>query len=79
MLGGDGIIPLFYKNYKVNPTSKYNLTVTDKTVIDKGMQNLCWALCEEIQISKRIMVRAINLSREDTMKSIVELRAVCPE
>jgi hypothetical protein len=40
--------------------------------------NLCMALCEEIQIYKKLLSQAENLTPEDMQQSLAELKSSCP-
>ena len=55
------------------------LPVFNKTASREGITNLCRALCEEIQIYKRLLQRAVNLQAQDWEISLRELRDVCPD
>ena len=39
---------------------------------------MCGALCNEIQVYKDILRRAINLDEDDVAASLEELKEVCP-
>lgn len=79
MVGGTGD-PLPGADTPRNDASaKAHLPVSDKTVSEEGRRNLCRALCEEIQIYKKLLVRAVNLREADVAQSMEELRATCPE
>lgn len=45
---------------------------------DEAMDNLCRALCQEIQFYKRFLQRADNLSSDEKDESIQEILALCP-
>jgi hypothetical protein len=52
----------------------------DKTLASpRGLQNLCLALCPEIQVYKRILYMAENLNEEQRRESIAEVARLCPE
>jgi len=74
MLGGDGHVP---SNLWGNDSSQKDWPVKNNTVSEQGHQNLCRALCHEIQIYKQILVRAINLDDADVNASLQELN--CPD
>ena len=78
MLGGDGSVP---ENLIVpqNSANHKDLRVTDHHTTEVGVRNLCRALCEEIQIYKQLLARAVNLGPEDLAESMEELRRQCPE
>jgi hypothetical protein len=44
----------------------------------QSQRNICYALCEEIQIYKRILLSAANLDAADVETSMAELRESCP-
>jgi hypothetical protein len=93
MLGGNGTtneIPL--KNTLSSNTHHRNKTRTttarsywgfepkdipNKTLSEIGRNNLCHALCDEIQIYKRVLSLAVNLSHK-TDDSLDELLMTCP-
>lgn len=78
MLGGDGSFPATMAT-KQNSASIKPLRITNHNTTDVGIQNLCRALCDEIQVYKQLLVRAINLEAEDIDASMEELRQQCPE
>jgi hypothetical protein len=45
---------------------------------DRAQTLLCAALCDEIQVYKRILRMAVNLKESDVQESIDELRESCP-
>jgi hypothetical protein len=45
---------------------------------DRARTLLCAALCDEIQVYKRILRRAVNLRESDVQESLAELRETCP-
>jgi len=51
---------------------------TDAVLSEVARRNLCAGLCREIQIYKRILYRAENLSPEDLAVSLAELAQNCP-
>ena len=78
MLGGDGSFPATMAT-KQNSASIKPLRITNHNTTDVGIQNLCRALCDEIQVYKQLLVRAINLEADDIDASMEELRQQCPE
>ena len=52
---------------------------TDDELSEEGRQNLCAALCEEIQAYKRFLYGARNLDAHDVLLSLNELRRSCPD
>ena len=47
-------------------------------VDDAGRQNLCTALCPEMQVYKILLQRSFNLQPADIATSLQEVQAVCP-
>lgn len=78
LLGGTGKFPGTLKS-RQNDASIKPLRVAHHNTTDVGLQNLCRALCEEIQIYKQFLLRAANLQEEDLEASMQELRQQCPE
>lgn len=78
LLGGTGEYPSTLKS-RQNDASIKPLRVSNHNTTDVGLQNLCRALCEEIQIYKQFLLRAVNLQPEDLEESMKELRRQCPE
>mmetsp|Transcript_35017 Transcript_35017/g.84739 ORF Transcript_35017/g.84739 Transcript_35017/m.84739 type:complete len:412 (-) Transcript_35017:202-1437(-) len=50
----------------------------DTFLSEKSQVLLCDALCEEIQVYKRLLGEAVNLSKRDYAQSIAELQESCP-
>jgi len=50
----------------------------DRHLSSTAHRNLCDALCEEIQVYKKLLRRAENLTPEDIDESMQELRGHCP-
>jgi hypothetical protein len=50
----------------------------DSTLSDEGRTNLCFGLCEEIQVYKKLLIMAQNLDESQLRESIAEVVAVCP-
>lgn len=46
---------------------------------DSSKVILCHVLCNEIQVYKDIIRRAVNLNREDVTNSMEDLRKTCPK
>ena len=44
----------------------------------EGLENACFFLCPEIQLYKRIINKAVNLSGEDKTSSLEDLAKYCP-
>jgi hypothetical protein len=51
----------------------------DSEVSDEGKANLCFALCEEIQVYKKFLNMAQNFNESQVRESIAEVIAVCPK
>ena len=47
-------------------------------VSEEGIENLCYALCNEIKYYKSLLNHASNLSPQDVEISMKELADVCP-
>ena len=45
----------------------------------QGQENLCRALCREIQVYKKILSLASNLSTKDKVETLKELAETCPQ
>jgi len=65
--------------HKINSFQHDPLQVTNKTISRQGLANLCYALCHEIQIYKKILKISINLSELDLQQSLKELHQICPK
>ena len=78
MLGGTGYFPSSLATRQNSAETKH-LRIHSHNTTDIGMQNLCRALCEEIQVYKQLLVHAINLRISDVDTSMDELRKQCPE
>ena len=50
----------------------------DRYISEKGMENLCRHLCNEIQIYKTILSRGINIGNETRTASLHQLYKSCP-
>jgi hypothetical protein len=50
----------------------------DLYLSDESISTLCQALCNEIQVYKKILRRALNLSEDQLRVSLTELEAKCP-
>ena len=78
LLGGDGSFPATMAS-KQNSASIKPLRIANHNTTDIGIQNLCRALCEEIQVYKQLLLRAVNLQPADLDISMEELRQQCPD
>ncbi|CAB9510118.1 expressed unknown protein [Seminavis robusta] len=78
MLGGTGAFPSTLAS-RQNSAEIKPLRVPNHNTTDLGILNLCRALCEEIQVYKRFLLAAVNLSPGDVQASGDELRQRCPE
>ena len=56
----------------------YTAGVTNKTISAIGLQNVCRVLCDEIQLYKTLLQRAVNLNKFDRLISFNELNDTCP-
>jgi hypothetical protein len=50
----------------------------DSKLSDEGRTNLCSALCEEIQVYKKLLIMAHNFDESQIRESIAEVVDVCP-
>jgi hypothetical protein len=50
----------------------------DLYLSDESISILCHALCNEIQVYKKILRRALNMSQDQLRASLTELEATCP-
>merc|ERR1711862_337047 len=76
MLGGGSI-----KKHKVATHRKGkegSMKVTSRSISDEGLRNACYSLCHEIQLYKELLNRAVNLSKNDKMRSFQNLKESCP-
>lgn len=90
MLGGDGtsIIPQTNKFShrhleRIKTYEHWGFPIKDgtppnKTLSVSGRLNLCHALCEEIQIYKKLLFWALNLDEQSRRQSLDELLVSCP-
>ena len=51
----------------------------DLYLSDESISILCQALCNEIQVYKKILHRALNISQDQLQVSLMELNAKCPD
>jgi len=68
--------------YQIGPVAKSNkarYSGKDRQVSPQARRLLCQALCEEIQLYKKILHRAINLNSDQVQESLDELAKSCPE
>ena len=49
----------------------------DLYLSDESISILCQALCNEIQVYKKILHRALNISQDQLQVSLIELKAKC--
>ena len=80
LMGGTGAIPsalLANKNTAAKKPLQVKNSMKNTTAI--GIQNLCRALCHEIQAYKTILRKSVNLNSADLEVSMAELRQRCPE
>merc|ERR1719273_781573 len=52
--------------------------ITSKYISQKGLKNLCYYLCNEIQLYRKLITEAVNLSRTDKTISLEAIRKTCP-
>jgi hypothetical protein len=50
----------------------------DLYLSDESISILCHTLCNEIQVYKKILRRALNMSQDQLRASLTELEATCP-
>lgn len=58
---------------------KHNTSSAELYLSDSSKETLCHLLCNEIQIYKEIIRRAINFNRDDVDNTMEELRQTCPK
>jgi RecB family exonuclease len=51
----------------------------DYYLSESSQKVICSALCQEIQVYKQILARAVNLNKDDYAESMQELQQHCPE
>jgi hypothetical protein len=51
----------------------------DSILSTESQDNICRALCTEIQVYKQLLARAENLDRDQYATSMRELREACPD
>eukprot|EP00547_Thalassionema_nitzschioides_P001609 CAMPEP_0194210358 /NCGR_PEP_ID=MMETSP0156-20130528/8174_1 /TAXON_ID=33649 /ORGANISM="Thalassionema nitzschioides, Strain L26-B" /LENGTH=400 /DNA_ID=CAMNT_0038937689 /DNA_START=48 /DNA_END=1250 /DNA_ORIENTATION=- len=74
-----GNYPHFW-DYKTNTAKSVDsLPYTDRTLSPEGMSNLCWILCDEIQVYKQVLQQAKNLERDQLEDSMKKLAQHCPK
>lgn len=88
MLGGNGTegMPILHKNTwsKNINNSRRGIQINgpsntpNKTLSRRGRLNLCRALCDEIQIYKKLMRLAVNIDVGSEKQSLDELLHTCP-
>ena len=55
-----------------------SMKVTSRFISHEGLKNACHFLCKEIQLYKKLIDRAVNLSKNDKKRSLQNLRESCP-
>ena len=75
MLGGTGIIE--YKPFTHRGPNQI-LPVSNKNMKSRGKNNACFFLCPEIQLYKKLLARAVNLTEDDMKKALDKLSETCP-
>mmetsp|Transcript_5027 Transcript_5027/g.14274 ORF Transcript_5027/g.14274 Transcript_5027/m.14274 type:complete len:344 (-) Transcript_5027:227-1258(-) len=76
MFGGDGRLIPFEKNHFA-ATSKHS-PQQNREMSEEGRLRLCRALCNEIQIYKKLLHMAENLCPAERAESLAELIETCP-
>jgi len=76
MLDGSNITRT--KHHTHRERRKNKILVTNRTISKEGMSNACRVLCEEIQLYKKLIEKAVNLNKHDKMISFIELNKTCP-
>jgi len=56
-----------------------DLNVRNKTISMEGRRNVCYWLCEEIQLYKKLLWRGVNLNDGDREVSLSRINDTCPE
>lgn len=74
VLGG----PPLSNNFTFTHKNKTPKLMEDLTIDDESRQNICQALCNEIQVYKKILQNAENLSKSAYAQSMHELAEYCP-
>jgi hypothetical protein len=75
LLGGNEEFEIMQKNvWSKNEDS----TFRNETLSHLGRLNLCHALCDEIQIYKKLLHLAINIDEASESQSLDELLFSCP-
>lgn len=80
MLGGsnDGVGKAGLSVFRKNDWTNESTIVPNKTLSAVGRLNLCRALCEEIQIYKKLLHLAVNIDEDGKKESLDELLRSCP-
>eukprot|EP00547_Thalassionema_nitzschioides_P008492 CAMPEP_0194229488 /NCGR_PEP_ID=MMETSP0156-20130528/43917_1 /TAXON_ID=33649 /ORGANISM="Thalassionema nitzschioides, Strain L26-B" /LENGTH=409 /DNA_ID=CAMNT_0038962041 /DNA_START=31 /DNA_END=1260 /DNA_ORIENTATION=- len=55
-----------------------SLPYVDRYLSPEGITNLCWILCDEIQVYKQLLRRAKNLEKDQYQDSMTRLAEHCP-
>lgn len=80
---GDDTFPFVTLRPDSHFQSGRELPMTDRRISSEGMRNLCHFICEEIQIYKQLLQRAVNVRStklgEDPAMLMPELFDNCPE
>lgn len=70
----------FQRTQHFNHFSKDELPMENRTVSAEGVENLCEFLCDEIQIYKRLLKRAVNFAANEYQNVLLpELAKTCPK
>lgn len=72
--GGDSQVGRILFNTTLNASGRGN----HRRMSELGYANLCRALCPEIQVYKRLLKEAENLSAAQVQQSILQVKRLCP-
>jgi hypothetical protein len=73
LLSGSPTIDVKFPRKNASPKRSQDLELSER-----ARQNLCDALCEEIQVYKKLLHRSVNLDAEAIQVSLNELKESCP-
>jgi len=69
----------FWDKETNHPVPTSQLPYNNRTLSKEGLQNLCWILCEEIQLYIRVLRLAKNLNPAQVQEDMDRLIQQCPE
>lgn len=72
-IGGEKHVDLNIPHLNTHSKNTWDMQLSEKSQV-----LLCDALCEEIQIYKRLLREAVNLNKHDYAQSMAELKESCP-